>query len=158
MSLFWGRGDGGPGNEGNGRFWKSSAKLLYGGFDGFRLCKSDCSPIWCCPKHQEIVLGRLTKVIRRLFGVGAGVRVETRGTETLLENELVRSRDFVGCKPISPNMPGARMLEKCVRAVETSRKQVSHSVYVSNDTAYPIPLSAKTIDPIAVSGNSNDRP
>ncbi|MCI6636050.1 MAG: hypothetical protein MSH31_08325, partial [Clostridiales bacterium] len=121
--------------------------------DGYSLCKSDRSPIWCCPKHQEIVLGRLTKVIRRLFGVGAGVRVEMRGTETLLENELVRSRDFVGCKPISPNMPGARMLEKCVRAVETSRKQVSHSVYVSNDTAYPIPLSAKTIDPIAVSGN-----
>ena len=38
-----------------------------------------CAPIWCCPWHQEIVLGRLRGRIRRLFGVGAGIRVETRG-------------------------------------------------------------------------------
>ena len=40
------------------------------------MCKSVCSPIWLRPRHQEIVLGRLTKVIRRLFGVGAVIRVE----------------------------------------------------------------------------------
>ena len=43
------------------------------------MCKSVCAPILLRPRHQEIVLGRLRGRIRRLFGVGAGIRVETRG-------------------------------------------------------------------------------
>ena len=35
--------------------------------------------------------------------------------------------NFVGCKPISPIVPGARILKKCVRAAGTARKQVSHT-------------------------------
>ena len=38
-----------------------------------------CAPIWLRPSPQEIVLGRLRGRIRRLFDVGAVVRVEMRG-------------------------------------------------------------------------------
>ena len=47
---------------------------------GYSLCKSDCSPILLRPSPQEIVLGRLRGRIRRLFDVGAVIRVETRET------------------------------------------------------------------------------
>ena len=38
------------------------------------------------------------------------------------------SSNFVWCKPISPIVPGARILKKCVRAACTLRKPVSHTV------------------------------
>ena len=44
------------------------------------MCKSVCAPIWCCPVHEKIVRERLRGRIRRLFDVGAVIRVETRGT------------------------------------------------------------------------------
>ena len=36
------------------------------------MCKSVCFPMWFRPSPQEIVLGRLTRVIRRLFEAIAG--------------------------------------------------------------------------------------
>ena len=50
------------------------------------MCKSDCSPIWFRPRHQEIVLGRLTgfsllnSVIRLLRGAIAGYSLWDGGT------------------------------------------------------------------------------
>ena len=46
--------------------------------DGYSLCKSVCAPILLRPSPQEIVLGRLRGRIRRLFDVGASIRMETR--------------------------------------------------------------------------------
>ena len=43
------------------------------------MCKFVCAPILLRPSPQEIVLGRLRGRIRRLFDVGAGIRVEMRG-------------------------------------------------------------------------------
>ena len=58
---------------------KKLRKTFMNWMEGYSLCKSVCSPGWFRPMHQEIVLGRLRGRIRRLFGVGAGIRVETRG-------------------------------------------------------------------------------
>ena len=38
---------------------KKLRKTFMRGMDGFSLCKSDCSPIWCCPIHEKIVRERL---------------------------------------------------------------------------------------------------
>ena len=43
------------------------------------MCNSICSPILLRPSPQEIVLGRLRGRIRRLFDVGASIRVENDG-------------------------------------------------------------------------------
>ena len=74
------------GNGGNGEtvafenelVRSSSSKTFMRGM-GYSLCKSVCSPILLRPRHQEIVLGRLRGRIRRLFDVGASIRVEMRG-------------------------------------------------------------------------------
>ena len=72
-------------NEGETRgtvaFEKAPQNFYMGDGDGYSLCKSVCAPGWFRPSPQEIVLGRLTRVIRRLFGVGAVIRVENRGRD-----------------------------------------------------------------------------
>ena len=68
------------GNEGNAAFEKAWQNFYEKGGYGYSLCKSDCAPIWFRPSPQEIVLGRLRGRIRRLFDVGAGIRVEDEGT------------------------------------------------------------------------------
>ena len=44
-------------------------------------------------------------------------------------------------------LPGARILKKCVRVAETSRKRVSHTVKATNDTGYPTPVIQFSIQP-----------
>ena len=67
--VFWRRGE-------TVAFKKAPQNLYKGDGDGFRLCNSVCSPILLRPSPQEIVLGRLRGRIRRLFDVGAVIRVE----------------------------------------------------------------------------------
>ena len=78
---------------------KAWQKLLLGEGHGYSLCKSDCAPIWFRPRHQEIVRERLRGRIRRLFGVGASIRVEMRG-----ERGDVRF-NFVGWTSMGKNFP-----------------------------------------------------
>ena len=81
-------GDAGErGERGNGgtketvAFEKAPQNFYTGDGDGYSLCKSVCAPGWFRPSPQEIVLERLTRVIRRLFGVGAVIRVENGGRD-----------------------------------------------------------------------------
>ena len=63
---------GNEGTRGTVAFEKAPQNIYEGAGDGWSLCKSVCFPMWFRPSPQEIVLGRLTRVIRRLFEAIAG--------------------------------------------------------------------------------------
>ena len=73
------RGDvgNGGGTRGTVAFEKAPQNFYEGDGDGWSLCKSVCFSMWFRPSPQEIVLGRLTRVIRRLFGAIAVVSMGT---------------------------------------------------------------------------------
>ena len=67
------------------------------------------------------IIGRMDCSFLRLRGVLLWSIVGITADRAIFSN-------FVGCKPISPMLPGAKISKKCVRAAETARKQVSNTV------------------------------
>ena len=107
------------------------SQLVSGAIDHLQfriLCSYLCSALyrlrfskfrWACIFRFSLVVGwtvRSCGYVRFWHNLSLGSPL----TATFFPN-------FVGCKPLSPIAPGARMLEKCVRAVETSRKRVFHT-------------------------------
>ena len=79
----------GTGERGERSLLKKLRKTFMKRGYGYSLCKSDCFPIWFRPSPQEIVLGRLTRVIRRLF---EAIAVISKGASAFYGEEL---RDIV---------------------------------------------------------------